>query len=49
MLSVIAVSINDSPFLIADVAMDILITLAPNFFPASSKDVNVLVESSKKG
>ena len=45
---VIAVSITVSPFLMADVATDMLMTSPPNRLPASSNEVRVRVESSKK-
>ena len=45
---VMAVSIRVSPFLIADQATDMLITSAPRRLPASSKEVRVRVELSKK-
>ena len=44
---VMAVSINVSPFLIEELATFIFITSAPNRFPASSKELKVLVEFSK--
>src|SRR3546814_5061781 len=47
-LRVIAVSISVSPFLIEDQATDMLMTSAPSRFAASSKDVRVRVEFSKK-
>jgi hypothetical protein len=45
---VIAVSIRVSPFLIEDQATDMLITSAPRRLAASSKEVRVRVELSKK-
>ena len=45
--NVIAVSINVSPFLIELVPTEIFNISAPSFFPASSKEVLVLVEFSK--
>ena len=47
-LSVIAVSISVSPFLIDDDATDMFITSAPSRLPASSNDACVRVEASKK-
>ena len=44
---VIAVSISVSPFLIAEFAIFIDITSAPNLFPANSNELCVLVEGSK--
>ena len=46
-LSVAAVSIRVSPFLMADVVGVMLMTSAPSRLPASSKDVRVRVEASK--
>ena len=45
--NVIAVSRRLSPFLIEEVSICILITSIPKRLAASSKDVFVLVESSK--
>ena len=46
-LSVIAVSISVSPFLIEDDEADMFITSAPSRLPASSKEACVRVETSK--
>ena len=46
-LSVIAVSMRVSPFLMELSDTDIFITSLPRRFPASSKDVRVRVEASK--
>ena len=45
---VIAVSRRVSPFFIDELLPEMLIVSAPRFFPASSKDVLVLVDSSMK-
>ena len=45
---VMAVSIRVSPFLMADQETDMLMTSAPRRLPASSKEVRVRVELSKK-
>ena len=45
--NVIAVSINVSPFFIELVPTEMFNISAPSFFPASSKEVLVLVEFSK--
>ena len=46
--SVIAVSMSVSPFLIAELATAMLMTSAPSRLPASSNEVRVRVEVSKK-
>ena len=46
-LSVIAVSITVSPFLIEEFLTDMLMTSPPSLLPASSNEVRVRVESSK--
>ena len=45
---VIAVSNKVSPFVRAELFPEMLIVSAPRFFPASSKEVLVLVDSSMK-
>ncbi len=47
-VSVIAVSISVSPFLIELACTDMLMTSPPSRLPASSKEVRVRVEFSKK-
>ena len=47
-LSVIAVSISVSPFFTEEVATDMFMTSAPSRLPASSNEVCVRVEASKK-
>ncbi len=47
-LSVIAVSISVSPLRIDDTATAMLMTSAPSRFPATSNEVRVRVEFSKK-
>ena len=46
--SVTAVSISVSPFWIDEVGIDIFITSAPSRLPASSNELWVRVEASKK-